>query len=57
MVSACKITQYNTIELELRLINKMRVSKTEGLTVMLKADGWGARTAERAGTEGMSHDL
>ena len=39
MIVKCEVTQYNTIKLELKLINKMRErvsKKTEGLTLMLK---------------------
>ena len=36
MTADYKIIQHNTILLELKLINKTRVSKTEGLTLMLK---------------------
>lgn len=39
MIVKCEVTQYNTIKLELKLINKMRErvsKKTEGLTLMMK---------------------
>jgi len=38
MIVECEITQYNTVQLELKLINQIneRVSKTKDLTVMLK---------------------